>query len=63
MDRWDGLRVDGGRLWNRLVELGEVGAIKDRTASRAAAGWPSPTPIVTGAISSSAGCVTSASQS
>ena len=28
MDRWEDLRVDGGRLWSRLVELGEVGAIK-----------------------------------
>ena len=28
MDRWEDLRVDGGRLWNRLVELGELGAIK-----------------------------------
>ena len=26
--RWDQLRVDGARLWNRLVELGEIGAIK-----------------------------------
>ena len=24
----DDLRVDGARLWDRLVELGEIGAIK-----------------------------------
>ena len=28
MDRWEDVRVDGGRLWNRLVELGEVGALR-----------------------------------
>ena len=27
-DRWEDLRVDGARLWDRLVELGEIGAIK-----------------------------------
>ena len=26
--RWDELRVDGPRLWARIVELGEIGAIK-----------------------------------
>src|SRR5262245_17706460 len=28
MSRWDELRVDGARRWSRLVELGEIGAIK-----------------------------------
>ena len=42
------LRVDGDRLWSRLVELGEVGVILGPDGERGVAGWPSPTPTARG---------------
>ena len=49
------IRIDGERLWSRIVALGEIGAIMGPAASWAAPAWPSPTPTGRAATSSPAG--------